>query len=67
MKTDPSSVRSTDCQTNLSYMDSTTTALSATARRAHRQGGSLDATRASLLARIKDHADHEGWQQFFEL
>jgi RNA polymerase sigma factor (sigma-70 family) len=66
MKTDPSSVRSTDCQTNLSYMDSITTALSAAARRAHRQAGSLDATRESLLARIKDHADHEGWQQFFD-
>jgi RNA polymerase sigma factor (sigma-70 family) len=66
LKTDPSLVRSTDCQTNPYYMDSTTTALSAAARRAHRQGGSLDATRESLLMRIKDHGDHEGWQQFFD-
>lgn len=26
----------------------------------------LDATRRSLLTRLKDHADHEGWQRFFD-
>ena len=46
-------------------MDSTTTALSAAARRGRPHAGSLDATRESLLARIKDHADHESWEQFF--
>lgn len=66
MKPDSIHVRSTGFRANQSYMDSTTTALSAAARRAHRQAGSLDATRESLLMRIKDHADHEGWQQFFD-
>lgn len=46
-------------------MDCTTTALSAAARRGRPHAGSLDATRESLLARIKDHADHESWEQFF--
>lgn len=27
----------------------------------------LEATRQSLLTRLKDHADHEGWQRFFNL
>jgi len=28
--------------------------------------GALAATRQSLLTRLKDHADHEGWRRFFD-
>lgn len=35
--------------------------------RQHRKlSGGLEATRQSLLTRLKDHADHEGWQRFFD-
>ena len=35
-------------------------------RRHRRVSDGLEATRRSLLTRLKDHADHEGWQQFFD-
>jgi RNA polymerase sigma factor (sigma-70 family) len=47
-------------------MDSASTAVRAAARRPRWTVGSLEATRQSLLTRLKDHADHEGWQRFFD-
>lgn len=35
-------------------------------RRHRRVTPGLEATRRSLLTRLKDHADHEGWQRFFD-
>lgn len=46
-------------------MDSASSALRA-ARRSRWIGGGLEATRQSLLTRLKDHADHDGWQRFFD-
>jgi len=35
-------------------------------RQIRRMSSGLEATRQSLLTRLKDHADHEGWQRFFD-
>ncbi len=50
---------------NLVHMDSASTALRA-ARKPRWTTGSLEATRQSLVTRLRDHADHDGWQQFFD-
>jgi len=47
-------------------MEGASTAIEAV-RRHRRVSGDLEATRQSLLTRLKDHADHEGWQRFFDL
>jgi RNA polymerase sigma factor (sigma-70 family) len=46
-------------------MEGASTAVEAV-RRHRRLSGDLEATRQSLLTRLKDHADHEGWQRFFD-
>jgi len=50
---------------NFVHMDSASTALRA-ARKPRWTTGSLEATRQSLVTRLRDHADHDGWQQFFD-
>lgn len=47
-------------------MDNASTALQAATRRPRWVGDILEATRQSLLTRLRDHADHEGWQRFLE-
>lgn len=47
-------------------MDSTTTAPLPAARGPRPLPDGLEATRVSLLARLKDPADHDGWQRFFD-
>jgi RNA polymerase sigma-70 factor (ECF subfamily) len=46
-------------------MDITATLSTLAARRPSSLPEDLEATRASLLERLKDAADHEGWQRFF--
>jgi RNA polymerase sigma-70 factor (ECF subfamily) len=50
---------------NFVHMDSDSTALRA-ARKPRWTTGSLEATRQSLVTRLRDHGDHDGWQQFFD-
>jgi RNA polymerase sigma factor (sigma-70 family) len=47
-------------------MDNASTAVRAAATRPRWSTSALEATRQSLLTRLKDHADHDGWQRFFD-
>jgi RNA polymerase sigma factor (sigma-70 family) len=47
-------------------MDSTTASQPLASRSSRHLSAGLEATRASLLDRLKDPADHDGWQRFFD-
>lgn len=46
---------------------SDSTAVRFAARKPRWAAGSLDATRQSMLTRLRDPADREGWQRFFDM
>jgi RNA polymerase sigma-70 factor (ECF subfamily) len=51
---------------SIGKMESDSRAMLTASKRPRWGGGSLEATRLSLLTRLKDHADQDGWQRFFD-